>query len=409
MKQVKDLTAEQTNALEAAIQLITQRVHSIPYIKIGGFAGTGKTTLAASIRDILKDVWRAKHHNVAFVTFTGKASTVLKSKLAGSLDSYDYCGTIHSLIYKPIVVFDDGKKKVIGWQMKDELELDFDAIIIDEASMISDYIWADLTSYNIPIIAIGDHGQLPPVEGSFNLMEKPDLFLNEIHRQAANSPIIKLSKFIREKGYMPQILTPNVFRLDWPSDHCQKLWNNLNFDESLMCLCGFNYTRVWLNQHIRDKLGFTNPDPYPSERLLCLKNNRIAKIMNGQVGTLTWLVPYRKNLDRMVVQFDDRVIPFEGIVHNCCFGKETYDVMFDNEVITKEIKKEVAANGYDDGIHFFDFGYAISVHKSQGSEWRRVVLFEQRSKHWDDDYYRRWLYTGVTRASEKLFVISNFW
>jgi exodeoxyribonuclease-5 len=407
MNLVKDLTAEQKNALDGAIQLIRDNSNN-SLLKIGGFAGTGKTTLAASIRDVLKDVLKNKSHSVAFVTFTGKASTVLKSKLANSLKEYDYCGTIHSLIYKPVIIYNNGKKNVVGWRLKDELELDFSAIIIDEASMISQYIWEDLTSYNIPIVAIGDHGQLPPVEGTFNLMEKPDLFLTEIHRQASNSPIIQLSKFIREKGFMPNILTPNVFRLNWESKECQTVWNKLNFDESLMCLCGFNYSRVWLNQHIRDKAGFTKPDPYPSERVICLKNNRIAKIMNGQVGTLTWLVPYRKTLDRMVVQFDDRAVPFEGIVHDGCFGKESYDDIFDNSIITKEMKKEVLEDGYQDGIHFFDFGYAISVHKSQGSEWRRVVLFEQRSRYWDDDYYKRWLYTGVTRATEKLFVISNF-
>jgi exodeoxyribonuclease-5 len=174
-----------------------------------------------------------------------------------------------------------------------------------------------------------------------------------------------------------------------------------------MCLCGFNYTRVWLNQHIRNKSGFTKPDPYPGERLICLRNNRDAKIMNGQVGTLIWLVPYRKHLDRMVIQFDDKSVPFEGIVHDSCFGKESYDTMFDNPSITKEMKKEVAMDGYG-AINFFDIGNAISVHKSQGSEWKRIVLFEQRSRHWDDDYYRRWLYTAVTRASEKLFIISNF-
>jgi exodeoxyribonuclease-5 len=407
MKQVRDLTDEQKNALDAAIQLI-EGYGCKTCLKIGGFAGTGKTTLAAAIRDVLKDVWKNKIHSVAFVTFTGKASVVLKVKLGNSLTSLDYCGTIHSLIYKPIVSFLGGKKRIIGWRLKTEDELSFDAIIIDEASMISGYIWQDLVSYNIPMVVIGDHGQLPPVDGKFNLMDNPDLFLTQIHRQALSSPIIQLSKIIRETGFVPNITTPSVFRLDWSSDQCQKIWNKLIFDESLMILCGFNYTRVWLNQHIRNKIGFHKEEPYPGERLICLKNNRDGNVMNGQIGTLTWLIPYRHNMNRMVVQFDDRVMPFEGIVHDSCFGKESYEDMFNNTIITKEMIAEVKNDGYSDGIHFFDFGYAISVHKSQGSEWRRVILFEQRSQYWDDDYYKRWLYTGVTRASEKLFIISNF-
>ena len=58
---------------------------------------------------------------------------------------------------------------------------------------------------------------------------------------------------------------------------------------------------------------------------------------------------------------------------------------------------------------YFDFGYAMSVHKSQGAEWEKVILFEQRTQRWDDEYYARWLYTAVTRAKSKLFIISDFW
>jgi exodeoxyribonuclease-5 len=413
MKVVKDLTVEQKEALNASIEVITTQKkraeYSIPFLKIGGFAGTGKTTLVSSIRETLNDVYKNKWNRVAFVTYTGKAATVLRKKLNGVFkEDIDYCGTIHSLIYKPIILFKDGKKILLGWQLKDEEELSYDAIIIDEASMLSEYIWQDLISYDIPIVAIGDHGQLPPIEGSFNLMEKPDLFLTQIHRQAETSPIIKLSKYIRERGFMPKVLTPNVFRLSWPSDECQRMWNSLDFSDSMICLCGFNYIRVWINKYVRSKFGFGNVEPYPGERVICLKNNKTSKIMNGQIGTMTWYMPYRKNMGKVVVQFDDRDVPFEGVIFQGTFNQESYDNLFDSDIITKEMKSIVANDGFDDGINFFDFGYAISVHKSQGSEWKRVVLLEQRSQHWDDEYYRRWLYTGVTRASEKLFIISDF-
>jgi len=73
----------------------------------------------------------------------------------------------------------------------------------------------------------------------------------------------------------------------------------------------------------------------------------------------------------------------------------------------KKARKFAIKNDYE--LDFYDYGYVTSVHKSQGSEWDRVILFEQRSKHWDDNFWARWLYTGVTRAINKIFIISNFW
>ena len=167
------------------------------YITIGGYAGTGKTTLIAVLRKRIAKL--NKKMKVGFVSYTGKAARVLRNKLkeAQVMLSEDSVGTIHSLIYSPVV---NEKEEIIGWKQKEKI--DRDLIIIDEASMVDETIWLHLLSYKVPIIVVGDHGQLPPISGSFHLIAEPELELVEIHRQAQDNPIIALSIQARQTGYI---------------------------------------------------------------------------------------------------------------------------------------------------------------------------------------------------------------
>lgn len=375
---------------------------------IGGYAGTGKTTLICELR---KQLHKSLRMSVAFLTFTGKASSVLKSKLIinNSLYPDDYIGTIHGLIYKPETRWDRKLKTFVitGWKLRTRDEIYTDLFIIDEASMVSKTIWKDLIKFQKPIIAVGDHGQLPPIGDDFNLMMEPDFKLTEIHRQALNSPIIKLSKFVREEGYIPsQIFSPEVFKLPWNSPHCQKIWNGIDFkEEDIIILCGFNTTRANLNYRIREKFNFKQKVPYPGEKIVCLKNNHHADIMNGQLGIVMWVMPEIDGLYRITVEVDGEI--YELLVAEKCFGEVQY-TMYDKPGRKNNLEIYASAQGYRN-VSFFDYGYVISVHKSQGAEWNRVILFEQRTKHWDDTYYAKWLYTGITRAREKLMIIENAW
>ena len=381
---------------------------------IGGYAGTGKTTLLGHLRTEIEQSFPKL--SIAFVTYTGKASSVLRSKLdaQGVPTHNDFIGTIHRLIYKPITKWDKLLKcyVVVGWELKDTDDLYYDLIIIDEGSMVSQQIWSDLKGLGIPIIVMGDHGQLPPIGDQFNLLQNPDFKLTEIHRQALNSPIIQLSKFVREHGYIPgnRKFSNEVFKLAWNHPKCKHIWENLVvFDENLMVLCAFNATRAELNERIRTKLGYTKKAkiPEPGERLVCLMNDHQRGIMNGQNGSLLWVMPENYDLYRMTIAVDEFPDPVECCVASKCFGQVTYTT-FDKSVQSKK-QFEYAVDKGLAPINHFDFGYAMSVHKSQGSEWDRVILFEQRTKHWDDEYYARWLYTGITRARHKLFIISEFW
>ena len=383
---------------------------------VGGYAGTGKTTVLAHLREEISRSFPKL--SIAFVTFTGKASSVLKSKLdaAGVNTSNDFVGTIHSLIYKPITKWDKQLKcyVVVGWELKSEDDdpIYNDIIIIDEGSMVSQQIWTDLLKMNRPIIVMGDHGQLPPIGDSFSLMKNPDYTLTEIHRQALNSPIIQLSQFIRDYGYIPnnRKFSNQVFKLSWRDKKCRHIWeDNVVFDESLIVLCAFNATRAELNQRIRKKLGFPENTtiPVPGERIVCLQNDHQRGIMNGQIGSLLWLMPENYDLYRMTIAVDEFADPVEACVAKKCFGEVTY-TNYDRSIQSKK-QFEYAVDKGLSPINYFDYGYAMSVHKSQGSEWDKVIVFEQRTKHWDDDYFARWLYTAVTRARHKLFIINDYW
>ena len=382
-------------------------------LTVGGFAGTGKTYLLSYFRKTFFEQYPRK--SVAFCTFTGKASSVLRNKLieADAVYEQDFVGTIHSLIYRPLVRTDaqTGIKVIVGWERIQKDEFYRDLIIIDEASMVSKNIFLDLKSYDVPILAVGDHAQLPPVNGDFNLMEEPQFKLTEIMRQAQNSPIIQLSQFVRKHSYIPKnrVMSGNdVITASWKREDCRNFFmNKIDFSNpDIITLCAFNKTRSHLNKVIRKKLGHKGVQPYPGERVICLNNNRRIGIMNGQLCTVVFVMPEDQNLLRLTVQLDGTNDYIECLSPQENFGRIQYNFHDHN-------KKQVAQKEYamDAGMSLvhFDYGYCTSVHKSQGSEWNKVILFEQFTRYWNREDFTRWLYTAVTRAKEKLFVISSYY
>ncbi len=377
------------------------------YITVGGYAGTGKTHLATALRGSLRGLNPTMR--VGFCAFTGKASSVLRERLelVEGLYEGDYVGTIHGMIYRPIIEEDEsGRQKIIGWKKRSELP--YDLIILDEASMVSSELWRDLTSHAIPIIAVGDHGQLPPIGDRFSIVHRPDLVLKEIHRQALDSAIIRLSVEVRTRGEIPfRIFGQNVYKIHQSGSDFDDLLESLDFSQAtVITLCGMNWTRVQLTRHIRKKLGYHGQIPCEEERIICLKNNRYTKLMNGQLGTLGSIkLCAPPNIYEAIIRMDNMPEPYQTLMHSCCFGKREYDGHYD-EVSPKNVASILDDTGYF-GVDLFDFGYAISVHRSQGSEWDSVLLFEERSQYWDDEFYKRWLYTAVTRAKERLFVVAK--
>lgn len=383
------LSTEQKGILEQLLSWFNTK-NKPPYITLGGYAGTGKTTLIAHLR---KKIFKQKKNlKVAFVSYTGKAARVLQNKLIAekALQEKDFVGTIHALMYSPVV---DEYEEIVGWEKRDIIQADL--IIVDEASMVDKDIWYDLLSYNVPIIAVGDHGQLPPIRGNFNLMEEPFLKLEQIHRQSADNPIIQLSIRAREDGFIPKkIFSPNVKKIDKTLPESQEDIEELlrDFNEETLVLCGYNNTRVKLNNYIRKAKGFHVPVPQTNDRVICLRNNHTKQIYNGMVGTIKDIGKAKKNWYFVEIDFDDDEKLYSGFI---------YTHQFNSPTPINHTKDRAKLKDGD----IFDFGYALTVHKAQGSESKRVVLFEERFRQMDDDMWRRWLYTAVTRAVEEIYII----
>jgi exodeoxyribonuclease-5 len=387
-----NLSADKKQIIQQLLKWYQQHYKQLAFITIGGYAGTGKTTLIALLRKII----HVKNNKlkIAFVSFTGKAAHVLKQYLSSATAVYpkDFAGTIHSLIYSPII---SKQGMIIGWQKKEKLE--FDLIIIDEASMIDLNLWQDLQSFKIPIMAFGDHGQLPPINDSFSLMSKPDLKLETIHRQAQKNPIIKLSVMARETGHIPiKRYSSKVIKLDKTGWETQEAVDELihSFNQETLLLCGYNWTRVELNKAVRQALGFEDSEPTAGDRVICLRNNHEKQIYNGMLGTIISLKHEGDDWYQAIINFDGIENNYSGLIATSQFNSK--------EPLNFTQKRLKTLKG-----DLFDFGYALTVHKAQGSQAKRVILFEQRFKQMSDDQWRRWLYTGVTRAEEELYIIGE--
>lgn len=374
-----NLTQDQKKAQEAIFAWWRSRSKQV--LTMGGYAGTGKTTVIA---ETIKRL--SKRPRIAFCCYTGKASDILREKLikAGAIKTSDYCGTIHGLIYEKIGEDegDDGKTEIL-WRKKDSLKADF--LVVDEASMVSKEVWNDLASYRVPILAVGDHGQLPPVGDKYNLMENPNVRLETIHRQAdEESPIIKLSLMARETGQIPVgEYGPSVIK----TQDKEVPWRMKPLDK-IMFLCGRNKTRVSLNAQIRSRLSLHSPEPAVGDRVICLRNAKRYKVFNGMLGSINSIKVSGQHWYRARIKMDSDVL-FKGSIAQAQFGQES----------TLEYQEGQGC--------LFDWGYALTVHKAQGSESAQVVLFEERFFQMDDDQWRRWLYTGVTRASQELVIIGS--
>lgn len=386
------LSDDQKKVLDAMLSWNTSNQRE-PYITVGGYAGTGKTTVIAEFRKELTKLSEAT--KIAFCSYTGKAARVLQQRLKqqGALRLVDSVGTIHSLMYSPIT--DEKTQEIIRWDKNKEIKTDL--IVVDEASMVDEEIWFDLLSYGIPIVAVGDHGQLPPVRGTFNLMQSPMIKLEKIHRQNEGNPIIMVSLLARTEGVIPLgKFGEKVRKVNRYDPEAREQIGSIldSYNTETMLLCGYNKTRIDLNKYIRQQRGFETDIPKPRDRVICLRNNHTAQIYNGMLGSVESVDMRDDGNYFMQIALDGEEYPFRGDVLAEQFNAPTSLNFSKNRAITRQ-------------FDLFDFGYALTVHKAQGSQARRVILFEERFAKMSDDEWRRWLYTGVTRAEEELTIVGG--
>jgi hypothetical protein len=350
---------------------------------------------------------------IAYAAYTGKAVSVLRAALpAGS----ERVSTLHRLLYSPCVMSLCAaseqplpakavrcpahgrqeapcpvRQQVSFTPVADPLE-ELDLVVADEASMIPERIWADLTSHGVPVLAVGDHGQLPPVQSAFNLMAAPDLRLEEIHRQNAEHPsgmaILNMARWAREQGHVPHgPYGPDVMKIR-PHDIGHA---GLHPAEADMIICATNATRAWHNTAMRSWFGRSG-QPQAGDVVICLRNNYDEGLFNGQRGTIREtgrsLAIDGEPAWQMSIELDGLDDPWEGAVAAAPFGQPP--------ATASAIRSRDLA--------LFDFGYALTCHRAQGSTVSRVLVIEEGWPAPGTELRQRWLYTAVTRASQALTV-----
>jgi exodeoxyribonuclease V len=364
-------TPHQDSALAAVARWLKKNPGSggTPQVfRLFGYAGTGKTTLARHVAEGVDG-------KVLFAAFTGKAALVMRGKGCSG------ASTIHSLIYRPR---DSGAEKPSFDLWDDAPASKAELIVIDECSMVDDELGRDLLSFGVPVLVLGDPAQLPPVQGGgFFTSAEPDAMLTEVHRQAQDDPIVRLSMDVRAgKSLTPGSygLTQIVRRDELDPQRV------LDADQVLV---GRNATRRAYNTRMRERRGFSDSLPSAGDKLVCLRNNRKKQLFNGGL----WMVKERgvsrsKIITlRLTADEDTGGKPVKVSVRPECFLGAI-------ESLEWPLRKK-----YDE----FDYGYVLTVHKAQGSQWNDVVLFDESFAF--PDSRERWLYTGVTRAAKQLTVV----
>lgn len=370
--------------------------------EISGAAGTGKTTI---IRRLIKEL-ELEPDEVLFMAYVGKAAMVL-NRLGLNAK------TIHASIYQKYEVQkkdDNGDPIIINgrvvhtvkFRKKTSLDENVKLIILDEAPMANESISKDLLSFKIPIIALGDLNQLPPITGDSFFLKQPDVILTQIMRQKADNPIIRLSHLVLENPYAilrPQCLGDKVMIIR-KNDFLYNYMNTLV--DADMVICGRNITRDYLNAEIRKMV---HPDAQKDliigDKIICRKNNWDEFIddniflINGMLGYVTDIFTEECKLPNIPISFqpDFCDASFEKVSFNYFYFKAGYQ------------KKMLMKNDpYQTVYNFFEYGYCITCHLSQGSQYNTVVLFAERMGG-DLSFYKRWLYTGISRAIDKLIII----
>ena len=373
-----EFSTQQDEALKAVSTWLKQGQG--PLFRLFGYAGTGKTTLARHFAEQVDG-------DVQFAAFTGKAAQVLRSKGASNAK------TIHSLIYRPRgeeAVEDEETGKTSMAPMfslnRQSPIAKASLVIVDECSMVDEELGRDLMSFGTPILVLGDPGQLPPISGGgFFTEHDPDYLLTDIHRQARDNPIIDLAMRVREGidiGYGDW----GTARVITKSDVTTELV--LDADQVLL---GINRTRRRYNQRLRELKGFEARFPQSGDKLVCLRNDPAKGLLNGSL----WQVmtasreTVKPGINLIVTPEDDDMNRGAAKIKLLKAAFETPDA----EVPWQTRKR------YDD----FDYGYALTVHKAQGSQWDKIVLFDESYAF--RDTRERWLYTAITRAAEELTIV----
>lgn len=344
-------------------------------LRLTGLAGTGKTFVLSYVRQFL-----TPSEGVVYVAPTGRAANQLTLK--GSPAT-----TIHKLAYKlQNIQREPNKPPILTFRLRDELPEYIWLVVVDEASMVNEKMYRDLMSFGVKILFCGDAGQLPPVDKSnsgFSVLKRPELILTEIVRQALDNPIITLANDIYNGGGLKIGNHGGKVRITSSNKITDK--HILNTDQILVWT---NEARSRTNRQARELYGRFGNTPVVGDKLVCLKNAWETFVASG-INLVNGVIGY---CDEILAKTEDSM----DIMFRADFVDEAIEVSVDLSVFKGRMPSPFSKNVP------FDFGYAVTVHKAQGSEWDSVLVFVPGSI--SGSFKRQWLYTAMTRAKDKLVI-----
>ena len=459
-----DPSPDQAEVISAVMSWINRGAKTKQVLTFGGYAGTGKTFVVSLLAKQLPAplafcAYTGKASSV-LARKLGEAGIATTSKPVRSaypggpkpFEPKPYCGTIHGLVKRLCDVcmreeeyahtygsecreaskapedaeVIEGVDKCLGcfppppkpllnpcprchnerYLRRDRLDRDYSLIVVDEASMVSDEMLGDLKSFGVPILAVGDHGQLPPVgENKSTLMVRPDIRLEKIHRQSADNPIILLSARVRETGEIDtKLVDGDRFQIASLRELNKLVASRFTAekfeagDGSILhtgLIVATNRLRIGLNDQARISIGTKKGPPKKGEVVICLKNQ--APIYNGMRAMLT--------ADSFEASENKIAADMNFVEDNITTTATSMFLPQFNEEKTLDVDAlRALGTTYSRAGGLFDFGYSMTCHKAQGSQFPEAIVVAD-NLGWLKENRARWIYTAVTRAAQRLVIV----
>ncbi|MDC6468263.1 ATP-binding domain-containing protein [Flavobacteriaceae bacterium] len=455
---LKDFSHEPTVKQDNALQMVSKFLLSQNYEELfllKGYAGTGKTSIVGTL---VKNSWKI-NKNLVLLAPTGRAAKVISNY------SNKEAFTIHKKIYYPKskkgggISFSLQKNKhkntiFIVDESSMIPDTSPDSILFDKGSLLSDLIQYVYSGHQCKLILIGDTAQLPPIkldispaldkatlENYFN-KKVVTIELDEVVRQEKGSGILWNASCIREsledefydtfkfeKENFPDIIRPY---------DGQELMSALedsylnSGDEESVFIVRSNKRAFLYNQNIRSRILYKEEELSVGDHLMVVKNNyfwlettsEAGFIANGDIIEILEIYSIKElygfKFATVNVKMIDypRMAAFETVLILDTLSSEIASLSFeDSNKLYQEVLKDyehetskykkflsVKKNIYFNALQV-KFSYAITCHKSQGGQWDTVFVEQPYLPNGIDKDYLRWLYTAITRAKKKLYLI----
>lgn len=447
-------TTRQDIALQLLARFILSKQTNEVFL-LKGYAGTGKTTIVGTL---VKNLPMANRKSILLAP-TGRAAKVISNY------SNKEAFTIHKNIYYP----KSNKSGGVSFTLQanknrntifivDEAsmipDINQDSKLFENGSLLDDLMQYVYSGHNCKLMLIGDTAQLPPVkldvspalekttlENHYN-KEVLEIELNEVVRQEYDSGILYNATNVRQRiedelfeaFKLTDVNFPEIIR---PVDG-QELMDAINDcytslgKEEMVIIVRSNKRANLYNQNIRNRILFQEEELSASDQLMVVKNNyfwvkpesEAGFIANGDIIQVLEIFGFKElygfRFAEVKVQMVDypKMKPFETVLLLDTLTSESPSLSYeDSNRLYQEVVKDFADvksnykrflsvknNNYFNALQV-KFSYAITCHKSQGGQWNTVFVEQPYLPNGVDKDYLRWLYTAITRAKDKLYLI----